>query len=146
MSKNVETPSDKLMTRDLQEAVDSGSAFYAARARSFENMRQSMPSRGDYFDRKSLLIFERDGKEVMTVSMCDLPVTVGRGERVDRRLDCDGVSRVHCRLERVGGLVRLHDAGSKNGTRINGKEIQVQDLCEGDLVQLGTACLRVRRM
>jgi hypothetical protein len=146
MSKNVEMPSDELMIRDLQEAVDSGSAFYAASARGFANMRQTMPSRGDYFERKSFVTFELNGVEVLSVSMCELPVTIGRGERVDCRLDYDGISRVHCRLERVGGLVRLCDAGSKNGILVNEKKIQVQDLCDGDVVQLGTACLRVRRM
>jgi len=138
--------SDKLMIRDLQAATDSSEVFFSARELSLENMRLSVPSRGDFFDRKSILSFELDGVDVLRVSMCDLPVTVGRGERVDCRLDVEGISRVHCRLERVGGLVRLCDAGSKNGTRVNGKEIEMQDLCEGDTVQIGTACLRVRRM
>jgi hypothetical protein len=146
MSSNNETISDELMIRDLQEVMDSGGVFSATRELGLENMRLSMSSRGDYFDRKSILVFELDLAEVLRVSMCDLPVTIGRGKQVDRCLDYEGVSRVHCRLERFGGLVRICDIGSKNGTLVNGKLVEVQDICEGDVIQLGTARLRVRRM
>lgn len=137
---------DQLVIRDLRSAMESGDAFSASRESSLMNMRLSVSSRGDYFDRKSILVFEIDRVEVLSVAICDLPITIGRGERVDRCLDYEGVSRVHCRLERLGGLVRIRDLASKNGTLVNGKPVRVQDLCEGDIIQLGTACFRVRRM
>jgi len=146
MLRNNTEISDEMMIRNLQEIVDSAGVFSATRKMGLENMRLSVLSRGDFFDRKSVVSFELKGVEVFSVSMCDLPATIGRGERVDCHLDYEGISRVHCRLERVGGLVRLFDAGSKNGTLLNKKEIQMQDLCDGDVIQLGSVCLRVRRM
>jgi pSer/pThr/pTyr-binding forkhead associated (FHA) protein len=78
--------------------------------------------------------------------MCDLPVTIGRAENADLRLDHESVSRLHCRMEKVGNLIRLLDAGSKNGTFLNGSRIDSEDLCDGDELQIGSVTLRVKRV
>lgn len=136
---------DEEIVKTLQDATDAEAVFSATREWSMDKMRQAIYSRGDYFDRKSALVFELDGKDVMRVSMCSLPVTIGSGERADCRLEYEGISRVHCRLEAVGNLVRLTDSESKNGTRLNGKVIDSEDLCDGDIVQIGSVLLRVKR-
>jgi pSer/pThr/pTyr-binding forkhead associated (FHA) protein len=136
---------DEEIVKTLQDAADAEAVFSATRDWSMEKMRQAINSRGDYFDRKSALVFELDGKDVMRVSMCSLPVTIGSGERADHQLEYEGISRVHCRLEAVGNLVRLSDSDSKNGTRLNGKVIDSEDLCDGDIIQIGTVLLRVKR-
>lgn len=138
--------SDNQIIERLQDASEVKDVFAATREWSLEKMRISIHSRGDYFDRQGMLAFELDGREVLRVGSCVLPVTVGRGEKADCLLDFEGISRLHCRLERVGNLIRLCDAGSKNGTFLNGMRIDFEDLCDGDEVKLGNISFRVKRV
>jgi len=138
-------PSDTHIIKRLNEAAENDDVFAATRDWSMKRMRMAVQSRGDLFDRKSIVAFEQDGQEVLRLCMCDLPVTIGRGEKVDCRLQNDGISRLQCRLEQVGNLVRLSDAGSKNGTLLNGRKIKAEELCDGDIVQIGSLILRVKR-
>ncbi|VGO12094.1 Glycogen accumulation regulator GarA [Pontiella desulfatans] len=137
--------SDNQIIERLQDAAEAEDVFSATREWSLEKMRLSIHSRGDYFDRQGLVSFERDGNEALRVELSSMPATIGRGEKADCKLDFGGVSRLHCRLERVGNLVRICDAGSKNGTILNGKKIDFEDLCDGDELQLGSVLLRIRR-
>jgi DNA-binding NtrC family response regulator len=50
----------------------------------------------------------------------------------DRRM-----SAVHARLRRAGGGWTLEDAGSKNGSIVNGERMAVAGLEDGDLIELG---------
>ena len=137
--------SDSQIIERLQDAADAEDVFAATREWSLDKMRLSILSRGDYFDREGFVSFEDNGEEVFRVCVSRLPVTVGCGEKADCRLDFEGVSRLHCRLEPVGNLIRIFDAGSKNGTILNGKVIKQEDLCDGDELQLGRLSLRVKR-
>lgn len=139
-------PTDQQIIQALRDAADAEEVFTATRDWSLEKMRLSIPSRGDYFDRMGMVAFEKEGAEVLRVCMCNLPITIGRGDKVDCRLDFEGISRVHCRVETIGNLIRLCDAGSKNGTWLNGKRIDFEDLCDGDMIQIGTVSLRVKRL
>jgi len=66
------------------------------------------------------------------------PVTiVGRDETADLRVLDAGVSREHCRIERAGEGVRLVDAGSRNGTVVNGSATREHPLSPGDRISLG---------
>jgi len=74
------------------------------------------------------------------------PVTVvGRSASADVRLEDPGVSRRHAELHLVGDSVRLVDAGSTNGTRVNGEPITARQLRSGDRIQVGTTILLYRR-
>jgi DNA-binding NtrC family response regulator len=77
-------------------------------------------------------------------------VTLGRGsDRGRERSDDTGVRRLivrvpdrwmsatHARLTKVLGRWVLEDAGSKNGTFVNGQRTQRAILAEGDIVELG---------
>ena len=137
--------SDMQIIKTLQDASDTEDVFVATREWSLKKMRRSIQSRGDFFDRKGMVVFELDGREVLNACMCALPITIGSGEKADCRLDYEGISRVHCRLEAIGNLVRLCDNGAKNGTRLNGKRIDFEDLCDGDEIQIGSISMRVKR-
>jgi DNA-binding winged helix-turn-helix (wHTH) protein len=50
--------------------------------------------------------------------------TVGRDESCDVHLPHPSVSRVHARIDVAGGAVHIEDAGSKNGVRVNGRQIR----------------------
>ncbi|MBI3071685.1 MAG: GGDEF domain-containing protein [Deltaproteobacteria bacterium] len=63
---------------------------------------------------------------------------IGRGLSAHIRIDDDGVSRIHSQIIRRGdGAVVLEDAGSTNGTFLNGEKISSQVLADGDKVQIG---------
>ncbi|OPZ28598.1 MAG: Glycogen accumulation regulator GarA [Lentisphaerae bacterium ADurb.BinA184] len=64
--------------------------------------------------------------------------TVGRHEDCDICLPDPTISSHHCTLVRVeGGGFELQDAGSTNGTRVNGVRVQSQKLVNSDIVQVG---------
>jgi len=52
-------------------------------------------------------------------------------------------SRVHFMVEFNPPHCRLVDAGSMNGTRVNGRRVQAADLKDGDLIQAGGTVLKV---
>jgi transcriptional regulator of acetoin/glycerol metabolism len=56
------------------------------------------------------------------------------------------MSQRHARLVRDGGGWRIHDAGSKNGTRVNGRRIDEAALSDGDAVECGGTFFVLRRV
>ena len=69
---------------------------------------------------------------------------VGRGLRCGIRFNDAGVSRNHLRLAVEQDRVTAHDAGSSNGTLINGRLLQGETrLKHGDIVQVGQRLLRL---
>ena len=70
------------------------------------------------------------------------PVIVGRDPWCDACLDSIRVSRVHCCLTVYDGRVVVLDLGSSNGTRINGRLVELDRLGLGD--ELSIAHLRYR--
>jgi DNA-binding CsgD family transcriptional regulator len=72
--------------------------------------------------------------------------TVGRGLGVDLLFDAEGVSRKHAKLTLdVDGAVNLYDLGSRNGTFVNGRQIEIATLREGDRLELGDVVLKFGR-
>ncbi len=64
--------------------------------------------------------------------------TVGRGEGVDIAFDDPSVSRLHAEIVRRGIHVYVADLGlSVNGTRVNGRPVQMRVLKPGDQVTIG---------
>lgn len=70
------------------------------------------------------------------------PFLVGRGHATATQLSDPWVSRSHCRIETVGGILRLTDLGSKRGTFVNGQRIFDCELRSGDSIRIGTTELR----
>ncbi|GAA1055368.1 hypothetical protein GCM10017608_24890 [Agromyces luteolus] len=67
------------------------------------------------------------------------PTVIGRDPSCGIVLDVDGVSRRHARLVRTGDTVTIEDAGSTNGTAVNGGAAAgPHELHHGDLVTLGS--------
>jgi FHA domain-containing protein len=71
--------------------------------------------------------------------------TIGRVAGATIRLDDEHVSANHAEVSRgSNGAWLLRDAGSTNGTRLNGQQISGQvQMHTGDLVELGTVALRL---
>ena len=70
-------------------------------------------------------------------------VVIGRSPRSDIVLDADGqVSRTHAVLDRIAGRWILRDAGSRNGTRVNGEPVHGPlRLRAGDEIRIGRSTL-----
>jgi DNA-binding NtrC family response regulator len=69
--------------------------------------------------------------------------TAGRRVRVD--LSDRWMSQLHARLLRGGDGWIIEDAGSKNGTRINGERVGRAVLADGDVLEVGGTFLVLRR-
>ncbi|WP_197439812.1 FHA domain-containing protein [Calycomorphotria hydatis] len=69
------------------------------------------------------------------------PITIGREEENTIRLNDERVSRFHAKLQDDGGKVILTDLESTNGTRVNGRPVQVRILRPGDQLSVGRCML-----
>ncbi|MHC5055504.1 MAG: FHA domain-containing protein [Planctomycetota bacterium] len=65
------------------------------------------------------------------------PFTVGRDASCDVPIDNIGISRTHCRFLCEGSKFFVEDAGSSNGTSVNGEQIQKAEIKDGDEIQAG---------
>lgn len=65
-------------------------------------------------------------------------LSMGRDPSSDIFLNDMTVSRAHANLEVVGDIVTVRDAGSLNGTYVNGVCVDVAELHDGDVLQIGT--------
>src|SRR5579884_4320007 len=70
---------------------------------------------------------------------------VGRSRNAHCRFDRQDMyfSRVHFMVEVNPPLCRILDAGSRNGTFVNGQRVQSAELRHGDLIRAGHTTLRV---
>jgi pSer/pThr/pTyr-binding forkhead associated (FHA) protein len=69
------------------------------------------------------------------------PVTIGREEGSDLRLNDERVSRFHAKVQQDGEDIILTDLESTNGTRVNGNNVQIRRLRPGDRVSMGRSLL-----
>lgn len=67
---------------------------------------------------------------------------IGRSPDCEIMLDDDGVSRKHARVIcRENGTASILDLGSTNGTYVEGVQIDLHGLKEGDRIQIGSASI-----
>jgi sigma-54 dependent transcriptional regulator, acetoin dehydrogenase operon transcriptional activator AcoR len=72
-------------------------------------------------------------------------VANGESARLDVRIPDPTMSSVHAELRRAGGGWELTDAGSKNGTLVNGERCASRLLADGDLLEMGRTLFLFRR-
>jgi hypothetical protein len=65
------------------------------------------------------------------------PMRVGRSAECEICLADPSVSRNHATLESQGEIVTVRDAGSTNGTYVNGERVQIRTLRPGDRIAFG---------
>jgi len=65
-------------------------------------------------------------------------LTIGRDPESDIFLNDMTVSRMHAVIECRDNSVSVRDAGSLNGTYLNGSWADAADLSDGDVLQIGT--------
>ncbi|MDA0666409.1 MAG: sigma 54-interacting transcriptional regulator [Planctomycetota bacterium] len=85
---------------------------------------------------------ERDNlQQVLTIESDS--ITVGRGQDCEVRIDDPMASRHHCRLERLGNEVFLVDLDSRNGTWIEGDQVDRLPVTASDVIRIGSTTLRI---
>ena len=67
-------------------------------------------------------------------------LSLGRYSKNDIVLQDMSVSRHHATIEVRGQKLLIFDAGSKNGTIVNGTKAKSAELYHGDVVQIGKNC------
>lgn len=70
-------------------------------------------------------------------------LTIGRSESADIKIDGDFISRIHARVLRIGMDTVIEDAGSKNGSWVNGEQVTRHVLKHGDLIRIGSVNFRL---
>lgn len=90
----------------------------------------------DGFDGYALVV-EKGPRAGMTFVLHLGSTTVGRHPDSDIFLDDVTVSRHHCRFVATGDSLALEDAGSTNGTYVNGERVDDGRLAPGDEVMIG---------
>jgi pSer/pThr/pTyr-binding forkhead associated (FHA) protein len=70
-------------------------------------------------------------------------IRVGRDTECEIFLVDPSVSRNHATVEPVDGELVVRDAGSTNGTFVNGQRIQLRSVRPGDVVAFGKTEMRV---
>lgn len=71
-------------------------------------------------------------------------IVLGRGTDVDIRFEDSAVSRRHAEIV-LGDTIYIKDLGSTNGTFVDGKRIQHQQLADGSVIRLGSTDVTFRR-
>ncbi len=73
-------------------------------------------------------------------------VVIGRGDRVDIKLNDTKASREHAEISRVGSEWIATDLGSQNGIMINEKKVQQMQLSEGDKLIVGQTVFKFAKV
>jgi len=71
-------------------------------------------------------------------------LTIGRMPECDLVLDDPGASRQHARIRRTETGFVITDLGSTNGTLVNARQVQEQELLDGDTITIGETDLAFR--
>jgi pSer/pThr/pTyr-binding forkhead associated (FHA) protein len=77
------------------------------------------------------------------VHRLDLPVmTLGRHSSCEVVVDDEAVSRRHARIERRRGRYWIADLGSMNGTYVDGRRVDEEELVEGVEIHVGKVTMK----
>ena len=82
-----------------------------------------------------------DGKTERTIDLGDQPLVLGRAPDCSVVLDDKESSRHHAQIEKADAGYKVVDLESRNGTRVNGKGVNVHLLRHGDRVEIGKSLI-----
>jgi serine/threonine-protein kinase len=88
-----------------------------------------------------VLIAKESGKELR---LFNRDTILGRASSCNIIVKASEVSKRHCRIRLEPDQVVIEDLGSANGTYVNGREVRIARLLDGDEVELGGHVFQVR--
>lgn len=127
--------------------VEEGASACPACGAELEGSTQSFPVVGTEAPQGVPAAIDAEGPQLVVHKGRDVgerffvdrsPLTIGRDPHSDIFLNDVTVSRNHAVLEMVDAEVSIEDAGSLNGTYVNGVCVDRAALENGDLIQVGT--------
>jgi len=71
------------------------------------------------------------------IPLSHFPLRLGRSAEADIPIEDRWVSREHCEIDRVDGVLVVRDLGSKHGTYVNGHAVTTAPLNPGDELSIG---------
>jgi predicted component of type VI protein secretion system len=93
--------------------------------------------RGEAIERPAIVWYRAAGEAVEYGIWPERPVTIGRETTNTIVIDSPFVSKAHALLQFRNGTYVLEDLGSANGTRVNGRPIDVASIDAGDTIEFG---------
>jgi len=87
-----------------------------------------------------------EGREKEAVFYDEEVITIGRSPKNTLQIDDTKASRRHCLIEKGDGVYRVVDLGSRNGTKVNGRTVDAQELTKGDRIVTGNATIIVKEI
>jgi pSer/pThr/pTyr-binding forkhead associated (FHA) protein len=90
----------------------------------------------------ALLILMTPKGQTTQLPVTEPEMTIGRAEHNHVVLASQRVSRFHAALATDGPVVTIRDLGSRNGTFVNGKRIEMQILINGDNIDIAGYWMR----
>jgi hypothetical protein len=95
--------------------------------------------------RRPHALLVEDDEQLLRIVLPPAPglVVIGRHSGCDVRVANTSVSRHHAAISARGGICRVRDLGSTNGTSLNGRPIDVADVRSRDHLMLGEVAIRL---
>ena len=90
------------------------------------------------------LVLLANGASRRVFSLSSDVTVIGRRRNCDLRIPLESVSRRHCQLTREGDQLQLQDLGSRNGTFLNGKQVETSGVKAGDVIKVGPLVFTVQ--
>lgn len=92
-----------------------------------------------------LVLHANDGStRTFALDAASLPLVIGRDADLAKVAIVDGqISRVHCRVLRLGETWVVEDLSSRNGTWLNGKRISKAEMVVGDRLRVGSGLFQL---
>lgn len=75
----------------------------------------------------------------------DKPLTIGRSQDADIAVADEKVSRLHCGLRFMEGDFIVKNLGSRNGTYLNGSQVDVATIEPGDRIRVGSTVFKIEQ-
>ena len=91
----------------------------------------------------SLILFKKNGT-TKHFALSSTVTTVGRRQDCDLCIPLMVVSRRHCQINQDQGQLKIRDLGSRNGTFVNGQQIDHANLNPGDQLHIGPLAFAVQ--
>ena len=91
-----------------------------------------------------LTLILKEGAEPRTLQLSQDLITIGRSKENTITIRNIKASRLHAKIEQIGGTYQITDCGSGNGTRVNGEKIDFHLLEAGDEIKIGDATLTLK--
>jgi hypothetical protein len=83
------------------------------------------------------LVIKSHGAVIQTITLDKPRLTIGRKSDNDIVLDDQSVSGHHAQIVQLQSVFFIEDAGSSNGTFVNGKQTERKQLVDGDQIAIG---------